>query len=153
MILGCSGGKGPGDLSKEERVRWERFRKIKPELLEVAHYTAKEGWYIPALVSRMTMGYERLDKRTEEQKRQDNIRSELQYAENLVKGSMAIEGAAVIDMTSQENPQVIECFYWEGSEVKRAKLPSDASMEKKLRAFLMDCQRKPDDYKKMPNLK
>jgi hypothetical protein len=131
LFAGCGGGK----LSQDDRVRWDRYRKLHPNEYKVLAYGVLDGesekkWgsvEVGRRIGDMLPGRSRSEK--------DIL---LDGAQEL---SLDTQAHAVIDMTSQPDPQVVKWFFWEGTDVKSGDSPPDPTLERSLRAYLLVLQR------------
>jgi hypothetical protein len=128
ILVGCGGG--TSSLSQDERTRWERYRKLHPIEYSVKVYGGKQKtWTHP-------MGTYYVEPKLD--RREGEKGAQLRNAQNL---SIDDQVRVLIDMTSNADPEVLQWFFWEGTEVKSAGSPPDASLEKSLRRLLIEEQR------------
>jgi len=117
-------------LSPAERTRWYRYRKLHPIEYSVKAFGGqKKTWTDPVGVYYVEP---KLDRREGEKGAQLRIAKKLSVDDQV---------RVLIDMTSNANPEVLQWFFWDGTEVKSADSPPDASLEKSLRRLLTEEQR------------
>jgi hypothetical protein len=148
LSAGCGDGEAPSvkvqpskkvaatSLSKDERVRWERYRKLNPNYCSLMAYDEKKKeWSDQSPVYFPPFATSGITPEEEKKLRREQV---LQAAQHLAVDTGA---QAVIDMTSKPDPEIIKWFFWKGTEVKSGDSAPDPALEKSLRSALIEKQR------------
>lgn len=126
-------------LSQDERLLWERYRKLQPLHYSLMTYEEKKGEWSENDIPVMRPTLDAESRMTDEEKRKHHLDQILQAAQYL---SPSTKANAVVDMTSTPDPKVIKWFFWKGTDVKSADSAPDSALERSLRSALLERQRK-----------